>query len=383
MKTMKFRLLATIITLAAVITTTNTRAQRRSNDRESSRETTEREHIRKSAELIERSKVRENAYERNASGNRSGRISEREVKRNTDVEMNSRERSSGTSSESARNNDMRSRNGGKPETLKGSINFEEYSKGMKSTSSRNRQSDNSTYRDSQRPVEENSVRSRNTDYARNNSTDKSKSNIRRTGSSNFENNRNKYHLDENDSRYKANHSYKGNQAYWTSSNRNTVQNNVYINNSHLNYYWDRSWENYCWNKNSWVNYYSYYNPYSYRHHKHYYHHHYYGHVIRTFVSPPAVYVYNHHNYYCYDGHFFNFHPGIGYVLVDVPYGLTFQYIPDNYELVHINGFLYFRVGNLFFDYIPGGFRLVHYPERYYAWDADYCNGGLSFEAHIF
>ena len=73
--------------------------------------------------------------------------------------------------------------------------------------------------------------------------------------------------------------------------------------------------------------------------------------------------------------------GIGYVLVDLPYGLTFSYLPHGYETVYINGYLYFRVGNLFFEYSDYGFQLVHYPERYYAFDNDYHNDGYYFDEY--
>ena len=59
----------------------------------------------------------------------------------------------------------------------------------------------------------------------------------------------------------------------------------------------------------------------------------------------------------------------------MPYGLTFDYLPSNYDRVSINGYLYFRVGNLFFEYSNYGFQLVHYPERYYAYDSNYQNEG--------
>ena len=84
-------------------------------------------------------------------------------------------------------------------------------------------------------------------------------------------------------------------------------------------------------------------------------------------------------YYCHDGHFFRFRRGIGYVLVDMPFGFSFEYLPHGYERVYINGYLYFRVGNLFFEYSPFGFKLVHYPERYFAYDDGYYNHGYHFE----
>jgi len=81
----------------------------------------------------------------------------------------------------------------------------------------------------------------------------------------------------------------------------------------------------------------------------------------------------------YDGHFFRYHRGIGYVLADMPYGIVFEHLPMSYERVYINGYLYFRVGNLFFEMTNYGFRLVHYPERYFAYDDGYHNDGYYYE----
>lgn len=144
-------------------------------------------------------------------------------------------------------------------------------------------------------------------------------------------------------------------------------------------HWDRGWEHYRWSHNSWRDYYSGYHQYSYRYHKYYYHHNFYGHVIRRFVFAPQVFVHNHIRYYNYDGHFFRYYNRVGYVLVDIPFGLAFDYLPYDYEEVYINGYLYFRVGNLFFEHTNLGFQLVHYPERYYAYNNDYRNEGFYFE----
>jgi hypothetical protein len=140
-------------------------------------------------------------------------------------------------------------------------------------------------------------------------------------------------------------------------------------------HWNHTWEAYSWNVNSWRDYYSGYHPYSYKFHRHYYFHPGYGHVVRKFGYRPDYFVHNNVRYYNYNGHFFRHFPGVGYVLVDMPYGLVFQKLPRNVERAYINGYLYFRVGNLFFEKNPYGYALIHYPERYYALDNDYYNGG--------
>jgi len=187
-----------------------------------------------------------------------------------------------------------------------------------------------------------------------------------------------YNLDKNDRRYRTNDNYKGSNKYWSGKYR---PQNKHLQKDRWNYYrnydyrkyhhWDHMWENYRWNYNSWMDYYNSYRPYSYKFHKYYYHHPVFGHVIRRFVREPFVFFHNNHRYYCYDGYFFRYHRGIGYVLADIPFGMTFSSLPGDYERVYINGYLYFRVGNLFFEYSDYGFRLVHYPERYFAYRDDF------------
>ena len=62
----------------------------------------------------------------------------------------------------------------------------------------------------------------------------------------------------------------------------------------------------------------------------------------------------------------------------MPFGFSFEYLPYGYERVYINGYMYFRIGNLFFESSAYGFRLVHYPDRYYAFNDDYYNNGYVF-----
>ncbi len=194
-----------------------------------------------------------------------------------------------------------------------------------------------------------------------------------------------YRLDRNDKRYSPNNNYRGSRQVW---NGNRRPGNMNYNRSDRGYYrkydyrnhrhWDRSWEKYRWDFYSWRDYYHGYNPYSYRYHRYYYHHPLYGHVISRFVYNPDIFIHNHNRYFCYDGRFFRYMPGIGYVLVDIPFGTVFDGLPYGYERVYVNGYVYFRVGNLFFETNGLGFRLVHYPERYYAYDDGYTNDGYYF-----
>ncbi|WP_372936358.1 hypothetical protein [Mariniphaga sediminis] len=195
-----------------------------------------------------------------------------------------------------------------------------------------------------------------------------------------------YRVDRDDRRYAPSRSYRGSNKYWSGKNirdytpYHTRDRNYY---KHYNYskhnHWNHQWENYRWNVNSWRDYYSCYHPHSYQFHKHYYHHHTYGHVIRRFHHRPDYFIHNHIRYYSYNGHFFRHFRGIGYVLVDMPYGIVFQQLPIGYERVHINGYLYFRIGNLFFEMAQHGFTLVHYPERYFALETDFYNDGYYYQ----
>lgn len=199
-----------------------------------------------------------------------------------------------------------------------------------------------------------------------------------------------YRLDNHDRRYEPNNNYRGSDRYWSGDRRpgnmnyNHHDRDFYRHYDYRKYnHWDHNWERYRWNLNSWRDYYRGYHPYSFRYHKYYFHHPVYGHVIRKFHHSPVVFVHNHYRYYCYDGHFFRYHRGIGYVLVNMPYGIVFEQLPHDYDRVYINGYLYFRIGNLFLEFTGNGFSLVHYPERYYAWDDNYVIDGYNYEDDLY
>ena len=378
MKTIKFRLLATIITLAAVLTATNTTEAQRRN--ESSADDTQKIREDRRSTVSEKNNSRNKAYEKEAEV--------RKVKTNREVNRN-----------------LNNQN----EKLKSSGNHQEYSRAQSNkkenkNESRNRSDVNRStdYRSASKQMiqrnrdyipgntERAKNESRSAERARNNNSDNRDQykynneyvNNDRAGRTSGVTNREKYRLDRDEERYRPNNNFRGSDKYWSSEIRNNHHNHGNkVKKGHYNH-WDHNWEYYRWNVNSWRNYYSYYDPYSYRNYRYYYHHPYYGHVIRKFSARPMVFIHNHHKYYCYDGHFFSYRPGIGYILVDVPFGVTFAVIPNNYDTVYINGYMYYRVGNLFLEYTPAGYQLVHYPERYFAYDDHYINGGFSFEFSI-
>ena len=369
---MKFRLLATIITLAAVITATNsTNAQRRSTATSTNNEKVENNRSGNKSNIEKKSTFREIAKQPQTN-NRSVKSSQEVKRHNSPTNKGKRSESGQTSARSGGNNKSdrsaavsksnQNVNTDRERTGKGTYNE---SKDLKSNSDR-------------AVAKTSDMSRRSTGYttdSKSNDSERYNSNRTRTG-----NITERYNHNADDIRYKPNREYKGSDKYWSSDFRGDKRNNNYKGNQKYHNYkhWDRNWENYRWNHNSWRKYYGYYNPYSYRNHKHYYHHNYYGHVIRRFVHRPQIYIHNHTRYYCYDGFFFRYRSGIGYVLVDVPFGMTFEFLPNDYERVFVNGYLYFRVGNLFFERSNNGYQLVHYPERYFTYNNDYYSGGYRF-----
>lgn len=382
MKTLKFKLFATMITLAAVllISINPANAQRRSTER-SSRETNSRNVQRKAVQNKSASKsnfkVDRNRSSREVRSNRSSSVPVQPERarssRNNQSVFSDSNRKNSTSVRTAPQNNRTERKSSPAST-----------RTVVAPNRQNRvESSNNTYRTPQNPSRENTVRNRETTTRVNTNTADGRRNTGRIVSSN----RDFYRADESDRRYTPSRDFKGRNETWSERNRPGNMNYNHNNrefysryNYNHNKHWDRSWERYRWNYNSWRDYYGGYNPRAFVYYKYYYHHPYYGHVIRRFDFRPVVFVHNHYKYYCYDGHFFRYRPGIGYVLVDLPYGFTFEMIPSQYySRVYINGYLYFRVGNLFFESNGMGFSLIHYPDRYYAWDNTYEREGYYFD----
>lgn len=345
MKAIKIRLLATMFTLAAVTmsTTSPVSAQRRSTER--GRSSAKVENSRSQA--VERKSTLKSNQSSQRSTQRPSARSSREVQRHqpTKSATNRSRRETATIN---RNNSAP--NYRQPANESGrNRNTPNYSK-QPSSSSRDR-SDYATSGNSRGNYDTRRPDSR---------TNKVTSSRSR--------NDNRY----DDKRYTPTRDFRGSKKYWDKNRRpskmnyNRANRKFYKNYNYRTYnHWDRKWEHYRWNRTSWVDYYAGYNRYSYRYHPYYYHHNYYGHVISRFNYQPQVFVYNNNEYYNFDGNFFMYRPGIGYILVDIPLGMVFDYLPNSYEQVNINGYLYFRVGNLFFEHNGFGFELVHFPGRYF------------------
>ena len=317
MKTRNIRLIVTMITLAAAVTVTSipAGAQRRgSRDRN-----TKNERITKPKSAVKSNKATQRT--RPTSRNNSKQVNKATVTRNrVDIAR--------TPQKAVRSSRYRSSGRNSTATQRAQNNTRRESVVKANPAKRN----SNITRGSERPRRENPVL----------------------------NNRNNNRIDRN----RPTPDYKGSNRYWHEKFRA----DNFRNRDNRNFrHWNRDWEHYRWNDRSWHNYYNRYRPYSYLYHKHYYRHPRLGHVIRRFLTRPVVFVFNHIPYYCYDGYFFTYHRGVGYILSDLPYGVVFPELPYGYETVYINGYLYFRIGNLFFEYVWNGYRLVYYPERFYAY----------------
>ncbi|WP_346854994.1 hypothetical protein [uncultured Draconibacterium sp.] len=391
MKTTKLRLFATMITLVAVTIATiiPAQAQRRSTQESTTKREPERNRNTKSR-VTEKStfkdydKVRRTNVDSNLKSTRTNNRSSNQAKA----------KSTNNSNRSVSTNNGQNNRKAQEASRSSSYRFDDARKNNNSArnsgAERNNRQPQKVYTSNR---SNNSDVNRSTNHSNGNRTYSAKkpespavhSNTRRTTGTNTTNNRNYYRVDKSDKRYAPNSSYKGSSRYWTKNyrpekmNYNHKDRNYYSHYNYNNYsHWDRRWERYRWNHSSWRDYYYGYNPRSYVYHKNYYYHNHYGHVIQRFDYSPQVFVHNHHNYYCYNGHFFRYRMGVGYVLVDLPFGFEFDYMPRGYERVYINGYMYFRLGNLFFEWGNHGFSLVHYPERYYAYNDGYIGEGYHF-----
>ena len=377
----KIRLLATMITLAAVTTIalTPATAQHRSSGSQSTRTVEKRS-----------DSARKNSSQKKSTNNAKSNV-QRSSKQKT-ITTDRRTSSSSLRSERKINsgNKSRSVSAGNSATLRNNKGATSY----KTAEKRENYKEKPVVKKNKRttPIESRNRTKSDIDNRKRSSTSKFKtssdkhvyansvSSRDRRSSLNNTDNRTRYRLDKNDKRYIPNKEYRGSSKTWTNRYRPEGMNYNHklkkFNNSY-NYHslshWDRKWEKYRWNHYSWIDYYRGYHPHSYIYHAHYYYHNHYGHVIRYFDYEPYVFIHNQIPYYCYDGHFFRYKRGVGYILADLPFGFVFDVIPHGYERVYINGYLYFRIGNLFFEYGNHAFHLVHYPERYLAYDNSFRN----------
>jgi hypothetical protein len=392
MKTLKLKLLVTMITLAAMTATISATAQRRTSNGNATETRTEKsENTRKEAvqnkNTSRATDVKQEKRATQKAENYRG-VQTKSASADNDNRNNSLDQKRTVTKSSDNRQGVRTNTAGQPAERNRNTAVEQINREKVSVTGTERSRSNSAGKSGTiSNTRNNGAQAKSTSY-------KKPAERRTTGNTAVQTQsraepskaREIYRHNDNDKRYIPNNEYKGSDRYWSNNYRPGPMNYNHHNSDFYRKYdyrtynhWDRSWERYRWNLNSWRDYYSGYNPYSYRYHKHYYHHPVYGHVIRSFGYKPVIFIHNNHKYYCHNGHFFRFRRGIGYVLVDIPFGIVFERIPYGAERVYINGYMYFRTGNLFFEYSNYGYRLVHYPERYFAYNNDFRNGGYYFD----
>lgn len=382
MKATTFKLFATMITLAAVITATTIPAQAQRRSTKSSSERSEPDRNRNLKNTVQK----KSTFKDNAKTSRS-RVNSN-LKSTRSVPQKTSSSATRNSINNKRNTTFRNQQSSRSSYSSAqSINKSRQQSNSRATVSKpSSKPVYTTSRGGSSDLNKNTIRNQSQrQYASlKTNSNTSRETTQRSSGANVRNSREFYQVNKRDKRYTPNNNYKGSRNYWSNSHRGKKNKHHKANykQKHYNYnkhnHWNNNWEHYRWNQNSWRDYYNGYQTRSYVYHKHYYHHKHYGHVIRRFDYRPQVFVHNHHNYYSYNGNFFRYRRGVGYVLVDIPFGMSFEYLPGNYEQVYINGYAYYRVGNLFFEWANFGFRLVHYPDRYYAYNDDYCNQGYHF-----
>ncbi len=390
MKTIKIKLLTTSIIVSAVIiaTTIPANAQRRTSQNTRTETRTEKNDRNKNV-TTEKKSDNKVGDSRQRTSNNVGSSSNRDVKTKSGTINNS---SAQRSTSSNRDRSVSESRTSQPQNKSGYKTPSGNSSRSNSNVQGDRSRNSSAGRTTTAPQSRNDTRNR-PNYGKNVPNERrttGPNNVRPEARNNPSRAREIYRHDEHDSRYTPNSNYRGSNRYWANTYR---PGNMNYNRNDRDFYrrydfrtynhWDRSWENYRWNLGSWRDYYGGYNPYSYRYYKFYYHHPVYGHVIKRFDFRPMVFIHNHNRYYCYDGHFFRYRRGIGYILVDIPFGIMFDQMPVGYDRVYINGYLYFRVGNLFFEFTNLGYRLVHYPERYFSYNDGYMNEGYYFDDDVY
>jgi hypothetical protein len=87
----------------------------------------------------------------------------------------------------------------------------------------------------------------------------------------------------------------------------------------------------------------------------------YGRVYHNMDQRHVVYRHKHGDYYFLGDHFYRYHKGIGYCVVEPPRGIYFSHLPVACDRVRIDGHVFFRHGDLYFQLSPRGYVLVPSP----------------------
>jgi hypothetical protein len=144
----------------------------------------------------------------------------------------------------------------------------------------------------------------------------------------------------------------------TNQNRYTDRNksSVYNNNVKKDYNNKRFNSKHSDNRNT---------PYHFRSNLNYRYVHNYGHVVREFNNRPIILKSGVNSFYLSDGYLYRYHSGVGYVWMDRPHTIYFQYMPSYARRVIIHGNIYFKIGNSYFEKTVHGFRLIIFSDYLY------------------
>lgn len=96
-------------------------------------------------------------------------------------------------------------------------------------------------------------------------------------------------------------------------------------------------------------------------HSNYFDHPRYGKVYSRFDHNPVVFKHRHGDYYYYNNHFYRYHRGVGYCVVEPPRHVYFNHLPDDCRRVRVNGQVFFQLGDVFFRPSVQGYAVVQAP----------------------
>ncbi|SFF36262.1 hypothetical protein SAMN05216283_10574 [Sunxiuqinia elliptica] len=152
--------------------------------------------------------------------------------------------------------------------------------------------------------------------------------------------------------------YKNDNRYHKNDKRYSKNDNRYHRNERSYHHkrdahWDRhKHKSYYYTKKYGHKHYRYDRRYEYNHPR-------YGHVYKRFYSKPVRVRHHHHgDFYFYGGHYYRHHRGVGYVRVEFPSHLVFDYLPFECEQVWVGPNAYYQYGDMVFERCDHGFRLA-------------------------
>lgn len=65
------------------------------------------------------------------------------------------------------------------------------------------------------------------------------------------------------------------------------------------------------------------------------------------IHRPLILSHNHNKVYYYRGHYYEYYPNRGYLMIEIPSGYIFDEVPSGFRRVWIDGRWYYRHGDLY------------------------------------